>query len=342
MSLIFVSRNVLRCNRVSANFFRSFSTKSATSGAITEGSSAKGAAASLPIIPLDSLVLDRLNYNDHSWRQRNHVWTTEEVADRMKTETQKHTPVEFSDYVMKGLMSTLYHTFNFITGYKHVDPTPGSIVWRLIILESVAGVPGFLGAGFRHFYSLRTLQHDHGMIFTLLEEAENERMHLLTCMEMFKASFVTRSLVIAAQMSMTPVLALTYFIKPAAVHRFVGYLEETAVQTYSNVVRHVEQPNTKLNLAWKDLPAPDIAINYWHLPEGQRMWVDVLKRMLADEAHHRDVNHTLASLPKGATNPFVEEHMADFDSAVLRRSEKVLKAALAKHTASVSAASATK
>ena len=58
------------------------------------------------------------------------------------------------------------------------------------------------------------------------------------------------------------------------------------------------------------------------------MWVDALKRMLADEAHHRDVNHMLASLPEGAPNPFIHEHMADFDASTKRNGERLIKAAL--------------
>jgi len=71
-------------------------------------------------------------------------------------------------------MYGLYHTFNFISGYREKNPTTSAIEWRLIVLESVAGVPGFVAAAFRHFKSLRTLQRDHGWILTLLEEAENE------------------------------------------------------------------------------------------------------------------------------------------------------------------------
>jgi hypothetical protein len=71
-------------------------------------------------------------------------------------------------------MRTLYVTFNTITGYNEVNPKTKAIEWRLIVLESFAGVPGFVAAGFRHFYSLRTLKRDHGGIYTFLEEAENE------------------------------------------------------------------------------------------------------------------------------------------------------------------------
>jgi len=152
-------------------------------------------------------------------------------------------------------------------------------------------------------------------------------MHLLVCLKMFEASGFTRSLVITAQLTMVPVLAAIYCIKPSAVNRFVGYLEETAVDTYKNVIEHCEKPGTQLHAAWSELPAPAIAKGYWDL-EKDATWVTTLKHILADEAHHRDVNHTFASLPPGAQNPFIKEHMADFDAVAIRRSEMILKKAL--------------
>merc|ERR1711939_1222011 len=138
---------------------------------------------------------------DHAWRQTNHIWSNDELE---KVSIEKHEPVTMSDHFMKGVMNVLYHGFNFVTGYDPVDPSPRSVAWRLIILESFAGVPGFVAAGFRHFYSLRTLKRDHGALYTFLEEAENERMHLLVCLKMFEASPITRALCVAAQFGMTP------------------------------------------------------------------------------------------------------------------------------------------
>jgi hypothetical protein len=273
---------------------------------------------------------------DHSWRQLNHIWNEDEIDVRIQSASHKHEPQGISDHLMRGVMRTMYHSFNFITGYKHENPSAESIEWRLIILESFAGVPGFLAAGFRHFYSIRNLKRDHGMIFTLLEEAENERMHLLTCLKMFNAGMVTRSLVIATQFGMTPFLFLVYSIHPQSMHRFVGYLEETAVETYANIVHHVETPGTQLHAAWGHLEAPDIAISYWQLEEGRQSWTDALKCMLADEAHHRDVNHALASLPSDAENPFIHEHMQNFDDAAVRRAEFLLKEAIKNNNSSSS------
>jgi len=221
--------------------------------------------------------------------------------------------------------------FNAVTGYNANDPTVSSIGYRLIILESVAGVPGMLGGMFRHFRSLRQLERDHGFIFTLLEEAENERMHLIVCMSFFEAGPFTRFVVSSAQVAMTPFLTMLYLIRPQYLHRFVGYLEETAVHTYTNIVKLSETPGTQLHKAWKETPAPKEAINYWMLPDDAR-WIDCLDRMLADESHHRDINHTLASMPTealfGKDNPFVHEHIADYEAGVSRRAERALKKAL--------------
>jgi ubiquinol oxidase len=139
-------------------------------------------------------------------------------------------------------------------------------------------------------------------------------MHLLTCLTMFKANRATRLLVILGQMLMTPALMLTYAVHPKSVHRFVGYLEETAVHTYINIISHVEQPGTHLHKDWAHLPAPPIAVGYWRLPADAK-WVDALNCMMADEAHHRDVNHTFATLKADDPNPFVLKHREDASKA---------------------------
>jgi len=250
----------------------------------------------------------------------------------MGTANMKHIPQDVGDSILQQMVRAAYHSFNLMTGYNHVDPPTSAIGYRLIILESVAGVPGMLGGMFRHFRSLRQLERDHGFIFTLLEEAENERMHLIVCMGFFEAGPATRFIVQAAQLALTPMLATMYLLKPQLLHRFVGYLEETAVHTYTNIVHLTDTPGTRLHAAWKDTPAPQAAIDYWALPANAK-WVDCLKRMLADESHHRDVNHAMASMSNeqlfGQDNPFVHEHIADYEANVKRRTEAVLKRALA-------------
>merc|ERR1719335_776879 len=119
----------------------------------------------------------------------------------MKTADLKHVPQNTADTVLQKMVRVAYHSFNFFTGYDHNNPPTSAIGYRLIILESVAGVPGMLGGMFRHFRSLRQLQRDHGFIFTLLEEAENERMHLIVCMSFFEAGTFTRAVVQAGQIA---------------------------------------------------------------------------------------------------------------------------------------------
>ena len=146
------------------------------------------------------------------------------------------------------------------------------------------------------------MRRDGGFIHTLLEEAENERMHLLTFLSVHKPSLLVRGLVLLAQGVMTNALFLTYLVAPRFVHRFVGFLEEEAVHTYTNCIKDIDDERTDL-AAWKTTPAPKIAIKYWRLAESATIR-DVVLAVRADEAIHRDVNHVFASIKEGERNPF--------------------------------------
>ncbi len=152
---------------------------------------------------------------------------------------------------------------------------------------------------------------DMNRIETLLEEAYNERMHLLTFMKMAEPGWFMRFMILGAQGVFFNGMFLSYLISPRTCHRFVGYLEEEAVITYTRAIADIEAGRLP---AWKDgkVQAPDIAINYWNMPEGKRSMKDLLLYIRADEAKHREVNHTLGNLAqKEDPNPFVSEYTDD-------------------------------
>ncbi|KAL2267839.1 hypothetical protein VTJ83DRAFT_5116 [Remersonia thermophila] len=181
---------------------------------------------------------------------------------------------------------------------------------RLIFLESIAGVPGMVGGMLRHLHSLRRLKRDNGWIETLLEESYNERMHLLTLMTISEPGWFMKTMILGAQGVFFNAVFLSYLISPRITHRFVGYLEEEAVHTYTRLIREIEQGALP---KWSDpaFEAPEIAVTYWKLPEGKRTMRDLFLYIRADEAVHRGVNHTLSNLKqKEDPNPFVSEYKA--------------------------------
>jgi hypothetical protein len=91
-------------------------------------------------------------------------------------------PVTLSDKIAYYTVKVMRFNFDLMSGYYWRARTEKMWLARIIFLESVAGVPGSIGATVRHLASLRRMKRDHGWIHTLLEEAENERMHLLTAM----------------------------------------------------------------------------------------------------------------------------------------------------------------
>ncbi|KAJ2544785.1 inducible alternative oxidase 2 [Coemansia sp. RSA 1853] len=59
-------------------------------------------------------------------------------------------------------------------------------IHRSVMLEVVTAVPGMVSGLIHHIKSLQGMRHDGGWIGHLLHEAENERMHLMTWMEVSK------------------------------------------------------------------------------------------------------------------------------------------------------------
>ncbi|KAL7137647.1 hypothetical protein ABFS83_10G107700 [Erythranthe nasuta] len=155
---------------------------------------------------------------------------------------------------------------------------------RAMMLETVAAVPGMVGGMLLHCKSLRRFEHSGGWIKALLEEAENERMHLMTFMEVSQPRWYERALVFTVQGVFFNAYFLTYLISPKMAHRVVGYLEEEAIHSYTEFLKELDKGNID------NVPAPAIAIDYWRLPPNSTLR-DVVVVVRADEAHHRDVNH---------------------------------------------------
>jgi len=158
---------------------------------------------------------------------------------------------------------------------------------RAVVLETVAAVPGMVGGALQHLHSLRRMEGDRGRIRTLLDEAENERMHLLTFMHIARPSGFERLLIVLAQGIFYNSYFLLYLLSPKTAHRVTGYFEEEAVCSYTEYLVGVE------NGTHANVPAPRIAIDYWKLAPDARLR-DVIVAVRADEVHHRDVNHGLA------------------------------------------------
>ena len=79
-------------------------------------------------------------------------------------------------------------------------------------------------------------------------------------------------------------------------HRIVGYLEEEAVVSYTQYLEEIDAGRVE------NVPAPEIALEYWNLPKGARLR-EVVEVIRADEAAHRDVNHGFADRIAAGDHP---------------------------------------
>jgi ubiquinol oxidase len=190
------------------------------------------------------------------------------------------TPKTFSDKVAYSLTMVFRwfaDTF-FAKRYGH----------RAVVLETVAGVPGMVAGMWQHLRSLRNMKpDDRGWIKTLLEEAENERMHLMIFIEIAKPNRMERFIILIAQFIFWHFYFFLYVFFPKTAHRMVGYFEDQAVISYTQYLEEIDAQQTP------NTPAPQIAIDYYKLKSDARLR-DVVIAVRADEQGHADVNHGMA------------------------------------------------
>ncbi len=199
----------------------------------------------------------------------------------MENLIRHHKPQNFSDRVALGFtkfLRFLADTF-FKKKYGH----------RAVVLETVAAVPGMVAGMLLHLKSLRKMQDDRGWIKILLEEAANERMHLMTFIQIAKPTFIERIIIMMAQFIFILMYLIIYLLSQRTAHRIVGYFEEEAVISYTEYLKEIEEGKIE------NIKAPEIAINYWNLPLNSRL-KDVVEVIRDDEAGHRDVNHSFADI----------------------------------------------
>ncbi|CEP00236.1 unnamed protein product (mitochondrion) [Plasmodiophora brassicae] len=224
--------------------------------------------------------------------------TTSELE---KLGTQLHyPPKDFVDRVALGIMRVLRrftHMF-FRERYGH----------HAVVLETVAAVPGIVGAFHRHLRSLRGMKRDRGWINPLQEEAENERMHLLIWMYVTQPTRIERFLVLTAQFGYLVCYSALYAVSGRAAHRLVGYLEEEAQLAYTAYLEAVDAGKFENEIA------PSFAQRYYRLPETARLR-DIILHVRADECMHGSFNHHLADKYKQGdidTEPtFLQSDMRD-------------------------------
>src|SRR6056300_1881782 len=189
-------------------------------------------------------------------------------------------PKDFSDRVAYFLTMTFRwfaDTF-FAKRYGH----------RAVVLETVAGVPGMVAGMWNHLRSLRKMKpDDRGWIKTLLEEAENERMHLMIFIEIAKPNWFERAIVLLAQAVFWNFYFVLYVFFPTTAHRMVGYFEDQAVISYTQYLDRIDRGDIE------NIDAPQIAIDYYGLESDAKLR-DVVIAVRADEQGHADVNHGMA------------------------------------------------
>lgn len=190
-----------------------------------------------------------------------------------------HPPRALADRFAHGLSLTLGRIADVVFGRRYGD--------RVVVLETVAAVPSMVAATLLHLRCLRLMIDDRGWIRTFMNEAENQRAHLMSFVAIKRPGTPERLLIALAQGVFYNAYFLLHLVSPRTAHRLAGYMAEQAVQGYTRFLDRINAGEQA------DDPAPAVAIDYWSLEPDAKLSA-MLRAMREDEAIHRDIHHAFA------------------------------------------------
>ena len=139
-----------------------------------------------------------------------------------------------------------------------------------------------------HLRSLRRMERGNGtMIQELLDEAVNERKHLMFFMEIAQPNRFERFLIVVAQFFFWHFYLVMYIISPSTSHKMIAYFEEEAVRSYDEYLELIKGGTIE------NVPAPTLAIEYYGLEDDAKL-SDMVWYVRADERKHSEANHRMA------------------------------------------------
>ncbi|MBN8969475.1 MAG: alternative oxidase [Rhizobiales bacterium] len=190
-----------------------------------------------------------------------------------------HVPTTFSDRVADLSVRAMLSVADRLFGRRYGD--------RVIVLETIAAVPAMVAATFLHLRCLRRMIDDRGWVRAFMDEADNQRFHLMAFVAIVQPSSSERLLIAIAQSLFYNANFLLYLVSARTAHRLAGYLAERSIAGYSELLTRIEAGEQT------DWPAPLAARDYWNLRSGATL-SDMIKAMREDEAIHRDIHHAFA------------------------------------------------
>jgi ubiquinol oxidase len=190
-----------------------------------------------------------------------------------------HDPEGTADRLALSLARMLTSTAGRLFGHRYGD--------RAVVIETIAAVPAMAAATLLHLQCLRRMTDDRGWVRVFMDEAENQRAHLMAFVAISRPSTVERLLIAISQGIFYNTYFLLYLISARIAHRLAGYLSEESIRGYSQYLERIDSG------AQENRAAPASAVAYWSLSPDARL-TDMILTMREDEAIHRDIHHAFA------------------------------------------------
>ncbi|KAK1932319.1 Alternative oxidase [Phytophthora citrophthora] len=201
-----------------------------------------------------------------------HLSSLEAIED---TPVNNLKPKKMHENVVSLRAKTPRSSFSLLFDYRGLSSslTPGDWLNRCLYIETVARASEMV-VGIAH-----RLRSQHSLNPGDIWPVENERIHMQIFLSMKQGGLGFQAAMLAAQSVFFPVFFLTYMVSPNTCHRFVDFVEQEAVKTYTYLLEDMEHGHLD---EWCAITAPLIGRSYYDLPDDAKVY-DMIKCIRAEK-----------------------------------------------------------
>ncbi|XP_075256218.1 uncharacterized protein LOC142348669 [Convolutriloba macropyga] len=243
------------------------------------------------------------SYLSSPYKSTNHLREIDAVSNLTNLKHDfKLEPVTRTEKIAKSIVNGWVVIVDKISGFHKSEKTKQIWLSKLVLTEMFLANAPLVGSMVYHTKAVLNPGRDMGTVSRYLTHADNLRHSFVALLEIKNPNLFYRLATTLVQLIDMAYWAVAMFPAPRWNHRMVAYMLEDSVQVLNECLDEISTPNSCL-FEWNNEQAPQFAVDYWALKEGNTSIKDMLIAIREDMLKHLVANHVIASISRKEMRP---------------------------------------
>jgi len=241
-------------------------------------------------------------YLSSPYKSVNHLKELNASVDSSSFKGFQIEPQSNSEKWARKIVNGWIYIVDVMSGFKYEEKTKAIWISKLVLTHMFLPNHSLAGAMVYHTKSVCNPGRDTATVSWYLANADNLRHSFVALLEIKNPNLFYRLATSLAQLIDLAYWAISMFPAPRWNHRMVAYMLEDAIVVLNKCIAEIEAPNSSVG-SWKSEKAPQFAVDYYGLKDGESSVKDMLIAIREETYKHLVLNHVIASISNDEMRP---------------------------------------